>query len=174
MQPLSKTFVGRASLGQWRSGYSIPELLVVMTILGGLFFLGSDTLFAPQRTTISDTTVDTLVAEISNQQNKSMSGAIETGTVQSNYGIYFTQTSYTTFRGASYSAGNGTNFTTNLHTNLRFSTINLPSSQIIFATASGAIQGYSGSQNTVVIQDSLGSITKTLRFNQHGVVESVQ
>ncbi len=158
----------------WRAGYSIPELLVVMVILGGLFFLGSDTIFAPQRKNTSETTINTLLAEVSNQQNKSMSGDIGTGTVQNSYGIYFTSTSYTTFRGTAYSAGNSTNFTTALHPNLRFSSIDLPSAQIIFATASGAIQGYSAINNTVVLQDSVGSITKTIRFNQYGVVESVQ
>ena len=69
----------------WRSGYSIPELLVVMVIIGGLFFLGSDTLFAPQRKNTSETTINTLLAEISNQQNKSMSGDIGSGTVQNSY-----------------------------------------------------------------------------------------
>lgn len=154
-------------------GYSIPELLVVMTILGGLFFLGSDTIFAPQRKNTSETTINTLLAEISNQQNKSMSGDTGTGIVQNSYGVYFTSTSYTTFRGVTYTGGNSTNFTTTLHPNLRFSTIDLPSSQVIFATASGAIQGYSASQNSLILQDSVGGITKTIRFNQYGVVESV-
>lgn len=158
----------------WRSGYSIPELLVVMVIIGGLFFLGSDTLFAPQRKNTSETTINTLLAEISNQQNKSMSGDIGSGTVQNSYGLYFTSTSYTTFRGTVYTGGNSTNFTTTLHPDLRFSTIDLPSSQIIFATSSGSFQGYSASHNSVVLQDSVGSVTKTLRFNQYGVVESVQ
>jgi prepilin-type N-terminal cleavage/methylation domain-containing protein len=155
-------------------GYSLPEILVVVAVMSGLIFLGSNTFVAPQRTTITNATIDTLISEISNQQNKSMNGAIEIGTAQDNYGIWFAPTSYTTFRGASYSVGSGTNFTTNLNSNLRFSTINLPSSQVIFATSSGAIQGYSGSQNTVTIQDSEAGITKTLRFNQYGVVESLQ
>lgn len=145
-----------------------------MIILGGLFFLGSDTLFAPQRRNNSETTINTLLAEIANQQNKSMSGDIGTGTAQSNYGIHFSATSYTTFRGATYSVGNSTNFTTNLHPDLRFSTIDLPNSQIIFATASGSIEGYSASQNTIVLQDSVGGIVKTVRLNQYGVVEAVQ
>ena len=83
-----------------------------MVIIGGLFFLGSDTLFAPQRKNTSETTINTLLAEISNQQNKSMSGDIGSGTVQNSYGLYFTSTSYTTFRGTVYTGGNSTNFTT--------------------------------------------------------------
>lgn len=145
-----------------------------MAILGGLFVLGSNTLFAPQRTNTLDTTLDTLIAELSNQQNKSMNSDTGVGATKSSYGVYFSATGYTTFQGSSYSASNSTNFTTSLNGNLRFSTIDLPSSQIIFATGSGAMSNYSASHTTVVLRDSEGGLTKTLRFNQLGVVESVQ
>ncbi len=155
-------------------GFSLLEIIVVMAVVGGLFVLGANTLFAPQRTNTLDTTIDTLLAEISNQQNKSMNSDTSTGTAKSSYGLYFSATGYTTFQGSTYTAGNSTNFTTPLHENLRFSSIDLPNSQIIFATGSGAMTNYSASHTTVVIQDSVGGLTKTLHLNQYGVVESLQ
>lgn len=157
-----------------RQGFSLLEIIVAMAIVGGLFVLGANTLFAPQRTNTLEVTIDTLLAELSNQQNKSMNSDTGVGTAKSSYGVYFTATGYTTFQGSSYSAGNSTNFTTTINENLRFSLIDLPGSQLIFATGSGALANYSASQTTVVIQDAVGGLTKTLTVNQHGVVESVQ
>ncbi len=155
-------------------GFSIPELIVTMAILSGLYFLGSRTLIAPQRTTNIETTVDTLVSDIANQQNRSMTGDIATGTAQDSYGIYFQSDRYTTFKGTAYSGGNTTNFVVRLNPNLQFSTVNLPNAQIIFATSSGAIQGYVSGQNNVTLNDSVGGLSRTIQFNSFGVIDQIQ
>jgi len=155
-------------------GFSLVEIAIVLGVVATLFVVAQNTAFRPQQVANVSDTLDTLVSDISLQQNKSMSGNLSTGSSAVSYGVYFQSDRYILFRGSSYDQVATDNFTISLNPVFTFSAINLPSSQLVFATGSGVLSNYNQNQRSVSIRDSTNNVTKTLQFNSLGVVDSVQ
>ena len=149
----------------------------MMVVVGGLlvlFLLSNNVSLRPQQATSISSAVDVLAADLAAQQTSSMSGNESSGTVNTSYGIYFQTDRYILFRGASYAPAGTDNFAVQLANTLTFSSINLPNNQVVFATGSGTFVNYDQANNTVVVYDSANNLSKTLRINSYGVVESLQ
>lgn len=156
-----------------KRGFTIPELVIVMSIMISLYLLGTNNLFSPQRTNELQTTLDSLISDMTSQQSRAMTGDIADGSANSDYGVYFEQDRYTLFKGSSFSAGDANNFTIVLGPNLRFSSIGFPNSVVVYSMSSGEVSGYVNGQDTLVLQDSGEGISRTIHVNSYGVIDSV-
>ena len=155
------------------SGFTLPEIIVVIGVMMVLLSLSSVNLLSIYGKTSLGTKVSTLVSDLKQQQLKSMVGDTEGESSADSYGIYFEQNRYILFKGTSYSGSDPLNFAINLDSDLQFSTIAFPQSQIVFSQGSGEITGYASDSNTVTLTNIRTSDVKTLELNRYGVVVSV-
>lgn len=155
------------------SGFSLPELLIVLTILGVLFSLTAINLLNVYHKNTLNTTVSTLIADLKQQQLKAMIGDTEGQAQHNPSGIYFQPDSYTLFPGNAYTPADPFNFEIKLNNDLQFSDILVPSSQIVFSKGSGEVLNYNFSFDNITLKNIRTDETKTIRINQYGTVISV-
>ena len=107
------------------------------------------------------------------QQIKAMIG--DTGGRDSNskYGIYFEPNRYVLFHGDSYDPLDTSNFNVDLSSSLTFSSIDVPSSSIIFYESSGEVYQFDSDANKVTLQGMTNGETKELIINRYGVIEQI-
>jgi prepilin-type N-terminal cleavage/methylation domain-containing protein len=155
-------------IGHWplAPGFSLIEMVVAMGLL--LLLLGFITLnlVSNQRRTSLEVTVEALISDLRAQQIKAMTGATGGSGTGQNFGIYFASSSYTLFRGNSYSASDTHNLVIALDPNYVFANAG---QTVSFTRRSGMVIGYQASQNTIVLQDATNNDTRTITFNQYGV-----
>jgi len=152
-------------------GFTLIELLVsisVFAILVGIITLNLNT---AKHNVDLQTTVETLLTDISQQQIKAMVGDTEGRTSPDNYGINFDANKYTLFHGA-YSDTESSNFSVNLADVFQMSTT-LPSSVLVFAKGSGEIVGFDSDSNSITVIDTANNQQKTILLNKYGVVTAV-
>ena len=149
---------------KWRSGFTLPELLMVMGILVVLFSFVSQSLLGGQHQVSVNSTVSQLIADIKLQQSKAMWGDTEGRATADSYGIYLNSNQYILFHGSAYSSGDPDNIPVSLDNNITVS----PAQAFIFAQGSGEIIGYDSNADTITISSI--SDSKTLEFNQYGVI----
>lgn len=156
------------------SGYSLPELLLVLTILGILFSLTTINLLGVYHKNTLNTSTSTLTADMKQQQLKAMVGDTGGQPSLSSQGIYFESNRYTLYQGDSYvSSDPSSRFVINLSSDLQFSTILVPNSEIIFSKGSGEITNYNPSLDNVTLQNIRTGETKTIRINQFGTIIAI-
>jgi len=152
----------------YKKGFTLVELILVITILG-LIIVFSSVVFSNQQSQISlESSILEVNSAIRESQNKSISQSQDTSGDE-NFGIYFTGSSYTVFKGNSYSAGNSTNFTRNFGSGIHLATINLPSSQLVFDRITGRLTTYSQAQSSIVFS-TFDNVTKTVTINPYGAI----
>lgn len=149
---------------KWRAGFTLPELILVMGILAILFGFVSQSLISSQHRVSVTSSVSQLVADIKLQQSKAMWGDTEGRAATDNYGIYLNSNQYILFHGSTYSSGNPDNIPIDLESSVTVS----PQQAFIFAKGSGEIMNYGPSADTITI--SSPSDSKTIEFNQYGVI----
>jgi prepilin-type N-terminal cleavage/methylation domain-containing protein len=149
-------------------GFTVIEVILVVAIFSILVGLVTVNLFKFQHTSQLSSSLAGFLADYKEQQIKAMVGDSEnTGSVAS-YGVHLQTSSYTLFRN-SYGTGN---FTLSLPSTLQFTTT-FPSSQVIFATGSGALTTFTSGQNTITIKDTVDGSQKVITINRYGVVSAV-
>lgn len=153
-------------------GFTLTELIVVMGILTILLSFVTLNLVNIQQKTSQRSTLDVLIADIKDQQNKAMAGGTKSGQ-NTDYGIYFEANRYILFQGSSYVSGDSSNFAVNLDSGLTFTNILFPSSQIVFQRVSGEVIGFTSGQNTVTLTNSSNNDQKTIQINRYGVITAV-
>lgn len=84
------------------------------------------------------------------------------------YGLYFQSDRFTLFQGDDYQTADD-QITTNLPSNISFSTIQLPNSLVIFEPLTGEVRDFDNNNNQVIISNDIGE-SQTLTINQLGVV----
>lgn len=149
-------------------GFTILELLVVIALMAVLSALTMITLIQPQTTVSLDSAVEVLVADLRSQQTKSMVGDSGTGGAQVPHGVYVQAGSYTLFKGAAYSGADTDNFVITMDSSISLGTT-LPSSQAVFAEASGELTAAS----TITVTNTISGQSKVISLNRLGVVVSV-
>jgi type II secretory pathway pseudopilin PulG len=152
-------------------GFTVIELLLgisIFIILLGIVTLNLNT--AKTQTSLS-ATVETLTADLSQQQLKAMIGDTEGRTTSDTYGIHFDTDSYTLFHGT-YSVSESTNFSINMPDTQQVTT-EFPGDQIIFEQGSGEIVGYNENDDTIIIQDTQTNQQRVLELNKFGVITAV-
>ncbi|MBI2103423.1 type II secretion system protein [Candidatus Woesebacteria bacterium] len=152
-----------------KKGFTLPELLISLVILTTLFAITTITLLRSQRVSVQGAQVDTLLADLRDQQTKAMVSPTMGGADTYDYGIYLTETSYTLFRGSAYDPNEPTNFVVALEPSLRISQNTFPGSLIVFGKGSGEIVGFTQGSNTFVVDDPTNSRTITLTLNKYGI-----
>lgn len=150
-----------------QSGFTLVELLVVMTILLILFGLSTVALGQPQATTSSQDTVSTLVNDLKTQQLAAMSGTVGSASSQQPTGIYIQSNQYTLFTGSVYNAGDSYNYVFTAPTGVSFSAT-FPSSTVLFSKGDGAVSGFTAGSNTITITTSSGS--KLITITRFGAI----
>ncbi len=159
-----------------QSGFTLTELIIVLTIVGILFTMTSTNLLGAYAKNTLNTTVSPIQADIKQQQLKAMVGDTEGQGTADEYGIYFPPagTSYILFKGNTYSAANSSNFEVDLNNDLQFSSIQVQGSQIIFTKNSGEFSNFVNNFDYVTLRNINTDETKTIRLNQLGTVISIQ
>lgn len=154
-----------------KRAFTIIELTVILGMVATLMAITVINLLQAQQSANIESAMAQLVADIKTQQIRAMTGDTEgTGMVQS-YGVYVTPTSYTLFRGVAYDAGEESNFTLNLETNLELETTFM-GSQLVFAPGSGEVMDYASGADTITLTETSGPTSAELQFNRYGVVIS--
>lgn len=145
-----------------QQGFTYIETLIVMGVISILFGFVIINMRGVQQKASLDSTVSTLVSDISTQQIKAMSDA-------NKYGVYFEEGKYILFKGDSFSPLDTTNFTVMLDSSIRLSDIKLPNSTILFFQGRGEVMGYDNNNNSITITTDDGKI-ETLSINKYGVL----
>lgn len=153
-------------------GFTLLELIFVLGITLIIFgFITINMVNFQQKTSIN-TTIDTMISEIKNQQTKAMTGTGSNGSGNS-YGIYYQSDRYVLFTGSSYSSTNSSNFTVMLDPNISFTNTTFPSDSIVFLHRSGELDGFINGNNTIKLKENQGLNEKTITLNKYGVIVSV-
>lgn len=153
------------------AGFTLIELLLSMTIFVLLLGLTTISLSRVQTQASLNSVVDTLIADLSQQQIKAMVGDAEARANVDNYGIYFDTTQYILFHGA-YSITEPSNFSITLPTIFQVTT-DFPNSEVVFLKGSGAIAGFTGTEHTITVQNITLNEQKIIRMNRYGVITGV-
>ena len=155
------------------SGFTLQELLVVMGVMAVLLGIATINLVTIQNRTNLNTQISTLTAEIKQQQLKAMLGDTEGRTDPDAYGVLFESDGYTLFHGTSFNSGDSANYKVTMADNMIFTSINLPNQTIIFDRVSGDILNFNLSLSSVSLTNTTNNESKTLQFNKHGVISSI-
>lgn len=156
-----------------KQGFTLPELVIVISILVLLLSLITVNLLRPQHQASTLAALATLVADLRQQQLKAMVGDTEGSGTPASYGVFANTNSYILFRGSTYAAGNPSNFSVALESPMQI-TATFPSSQIVFQAGSGEVAGFASGANTVTISNPNGSTTIRLTIDRYGTVASAQ
>lgn len=151
-------------------GFTFIEVIIVMALVVMLAGLVSGISMRTMNRRLANSQVEMLLSTLATQQQRAANRVLNGESTQS-YGVYFFTTGYTVFAGSTYQAGKVSNQTTHLPSGVTFSTINLPNNQVVFAEATGFVQGFVATQSAVVLRDQVGKQT-TLTINRLGVVEN--
>ncbi len=154
-------------------GFTIPELLVVITVMIILLSITTVSLEKTQHKTSLGTTVTTLLTDMREEQTKAMSGDTEGRATVDSYGLYVQQNKYTIFHGTTYNPADTTNYDVNLDPSLQFTTITLPNSSLIFFKGTGEFYNFANGSNTFTLKNTVTNDTKTITINRYGVVTQV-
>lgn len=150
-----------------QSGFTTPELIVVMGIVAVLAAITWVNLLGVARKPTLTATIDTLISNLRQQQIKAM-----VGERSSSYGVYFGQSQYVLFAGSAYNPGEVSNAAVALEQYV-VASASLPSSSVIFASGSGEVTNFDPNQHTVSILHQQSGEQKTIEVNNYGVVTGV-
>lgn len=156
-----------------KSGFTLPEILIVSSLLVILAGVVLGNVFSLRQNVSISTSIDTIIADMKDQQTKAMVGDTEGGASAGSYGVYFETGRYTLFHGSAYSTGNTSNFVVNLDSSIQFSNVTFPGSVIVFNSQSGQINGFTPGSNTITVKDRNSTKQKTITINRYGVVTSI-
>lgn len=156
-----------------QAGFTLTELIVVMGIMATLFGFATVRLLGVQQKPQLNTVVSTLVSDLKSQQLRAMTGdGGGTGSALS-YGIIFSESQYTLFRGSVFSPTDPGNFTVSLLTPIKLTT-GLTDNTIVFNKGNGEIINFSSGGNIISVKNTLSSEQKDIMVNSLGTVVSVQ
>ena len=154
-------------------GYTLMEVAIVITILSMLFGLVWLNILGSKERASQNATIDVLLSDIRSQQLRAMLGDTGGRVGNDSYGLHFNATSYTLFHGSTYSPADPSNQTINLGANERFQSVLFPASQILFASVSGQVVGFSQGNNSFVLSNVSLQTQKTVQINQLGTVYAI-
>lgn len=146
----------------FKNAFTIIEVLVVMGIMVVILSISYVSLIKPQVSVTTESQTLTLLNDLKSTQLKAMTSD------NNSYGVYFNNNSYTIFEGTSYNASLPSNITYNLNSSVEFTSVNLPSNQIVFNALNGEVLNYSSSQNSFNLTHNNGA-SYSFSFNSLGV-----
>lgn len=154
------------------AGFTLIEIIITLGIVLMLSGVTTFNLLHTQTAATVDSTVDTLVSDMNNQQLKAMVGVKSTH--PGSYGIYFMQDRYVLFWGSTYDVTSLANFSVPLDQGIMFTGTTFPNNALIFTKLSGEMSGYTPSNNSVTLKSTSGNSQKTITLNRYGVVIGIR
>ncbi|EKD62449.1 MAG: hypothetical protein ACD_52C00163G0001 [uncultured bacterium] len=151
-----------------KRGFTLIEVVLVVGIFAILASFATINLLRPQQSADLNSTITSIIADIKQQQARSILGETSGGSAAVVHGIYFENSKYTLFKGLTYNGADPANFVVSLSSGLALTTT-FASSQVIFNLQSGEISGFAEGSNSVILT-ATGGQTKTLTFSKYGVV----
>ena len=115
MQKSSKFKVQSSKL---RKGFTLVEVIIVMSIMAALIGLITINLANSQQRASLTSLTQTFVSDLSGQQIKAMIGDSEGRSSSDSYGVHIDTNQYVLFHGVSYSSGDASNFKVILPANM--------------------------------------------------------
>lgn len=153
---------------KYSKGFTLIELIVVITIFAIVAGFITTNLIRPQTSASVDATVNILMSDLKAQQIKSMVGQSNALPSAQNFGIFLESNKYTLFSGSSYDPFDTNNFTVNLDANITLTNITFAQNTIIFTRRSGEVNGFSFGSNSLTIQNAETGEQKSLSVNSLG------
>lgn len=155
-----------------KKAFTVVEMTVVLGMIATLLAYSIINLSTIQHKAYLSSTIDTFVSDLKQQQLKAMVGDTEGRSTNDYYGIYFSTNSYAMFHGSTYVV-DPSNPVIPLTTNVTFSNIAFPQSQVVFNKGSGEVVGFSNGSNTVTMKNSVTNEMKTITINRYGVITQI-
>ena len=156
-----------------QGGFSLIELMVVMTIGAVLFSMVAFNLLGLQANTSQQSSINSLISDIKSQQFMAMNGVTEGRNESDNYGIYFMQDEYVLFHGDSYNSMESTNFSIELPSDVEIQSTTFPNNSVIFTQISGELSGFTPGNNTIIVREKNINKQVVITLNKYGVITSV-
>ncbi|MEK7129939.1 MAG: hypothetical protein AAB803_02870 [Patescibacteria group bacterium] len=157
-----------------QSGFVFSELVIAIGVIAILAGFATVNLLGTQHKSELSGVVDTLLADVRQQQTQAMAGAAAGSGGATSYGIYFEPSRYTLFSGPSFDPGNPENQVINLPATAQFTNVTVPNGSVAFAEGSGAFTNFATGQDSLTVREENSGQQKTLRFNALGVVISIE
>lgn len=154
-------------------GFSLIEILIVTGIFTVLLTFTIINFPKTQSKTSIRTSVDTIIADIQQQQTKAMVGDTEGRGIEDSYGIFFQTNNYILFHGTSYVANNLSNSTIPLDTSVQFVNDTLSSTSLIFNKGSGEVINFANTSNSIGVKNINTGELKTITINRYGIITQV-
>lgn len=148
-------------------GFTLIEMIVVMSIIITLLGFITISLVSSLQKVSLTSTQEILIADLKQQQLKSMIGDTEGRPASDSYGIHFDSNRYVTFHGSTYSSSDTSNSAISLDNNMQF---NNSGFDVIFSKLSGTISG----ALTIELQDNTNSKLKRIYLNAYGTVTQIE
>ena len=152
-------------------GFTYVELMMVLGIMGVLLSLSILSVGPLIAKTTLKAQAQVLLADIASMQLKSMRREQGGDDRTTPFGIYFEAGKYVLFQGATYNPTDQENFEVLLSDDVRFSSILLPSSSILFERGSGTVVGYAAATSSVIMTQLSTGTSMVIQFNQNGIAE---
>lgn len=151
------------------AGFTLVELLVVLSMITIIVSLSSINLTGLISTTSFDENLELIVSDLRRQQFRTLVGEEQSNS--SKFGIHFENTQYILFVGDTYVAADANNLAISLPPNLVFESITLPSGSVVFVEGTGEVLNYNADTDSVTIREISSNESKQLEFNMLGVVD---
>lgn len=154
-------------------GFTLVEMMVTMIVFATLIGIVTINLLTAKHTSSLTGTIDTLVADMHQQQLRAMVGDARGLSANDSYGIHFETSTYTLFHGTTYSASDSANSVVSLGDTLQFNNVTFSGNQIVFTKGSGEVANYASASSTFVVKDTTSTSQKTISVNRLGVVTGI-
>lgn len=148
-------------------GFTLIETIVVVSTIVTLLGFITISLVRSQQTASLTSAEEILLADLKQQQLKSMIGDTEGRSTSDSYGIHFDSSRYVLFHGTVYSSTDASNSVNDLENNMQF---NNPNFDVIFSKLSGQIAAVT----IIELQDNTNSKLKRIHLNIYGTVTQVE
>jgi len=153
-----------------KRGFTFVEILLVIGLAALMVAVISGSLLRLPTQADLEAEVQKVIADIKNQQLKSMVGETSGTEDAISYGIKFDMNSYTIFRGTGFTIGNTSNFTVSFPSSIQISSNTFPSGEIVFRRISGEVIGLVAGQDSITLQNTISSATSTITINRYGAI----
>ena len=154
-------------------GFTFVEIIVVIGILATITGLAIVNLSGIQRRSYLSAQLQTIVADIKSQQLKAMNGDTGGSSAHNAFGVRFSSSGYTLFRGSSYNASDTSNAVVALEGNIAIADVTFPGSQVVFASGSGGLGTYTAGSTSFTLRNTIDSTEKTVTINRYGAITSI-
>ena len=150
-----------------KKAFTLVEIILVMSIIAILFALTVPQLFRLRDRNTLQNAVTQLISLVRQQQVNAMNSP-------SLYGVHFDHARYTLFKGKQFISTDSANTVETFDYPVALTGIDVPSSQLIFASGSGEIVSFDALHHSLTLGDTVYSENKVIQFNSLGVPTSIQ